>query len=406
MTDNQSGIKFESGSAIVPDRPTLLYVKGDGIGPEITDAAMRVVDAAVAKAYAGSKGINWLEVPAGISAEKEHGDRFPDSSAELVKKHRILLKGPLETPVGSGIRSINVHIRMLLDLYANVRPVKYVPGVESPLRNPQNVDMVVFRENTDDIYRGIEWKYDSESAAKVREFLKGLGVELESDTGIGIKPIGKQKTERVARMAIKYAINRKRKSVTIMHKGNIMKYTEGAFKEWAYALALREFRDSIVTEDELNKAYEGKMPPGKILLNDRIADNMLQQLVTRPESYDIILAPNLNGDYVSDEAGALIGNIGIIGSENLGDTGAMFEAAHGTAPKYAGLNVANPTGIINAGALMLDYIGWHDAAALIRGAIDEAMRNKTVTQDIARYMSIEPVGTREYADALIGIISK
>ncbi len=406
MTDNQSGIKFESGSAIVPDRPTLLYVKGDGIGPEITDAAMRVVDAAVAKAYAGSKGINWLEVPAGISAEKEHGDRFPDSSAELVKKHRILLKGPLETPVGSGIRSINVHIRMLLDLYANVRPVKYVPGVESPLRNPQNVDMVVFRENTDDIYRGIEWKYDSESAAKVREFLKGLGVELESDTGIGIKPIGKQKTERVARMAIKYAINRKRKSVTIMHKGNIMKYTEGAFKEWAYALALREFRDSIVTEDELNKAYEGKMPPGKILMNDRIADNMLQQLVTRPESYDIILAPNLNGDYVSDEAGALIGNIGIIGSENLGDTGAMFEAAHGTAPKYAGLNVANPTGIINAGALMLDYIGWHDAAALIRGAIDEAMRNKTVTQDIARYMSIEPVGTREYADALIGIISK
>ena len=406
MTDNQSGIKFESGSAIVPDRPTLLYVKGDGIGPEITDAAMRVVDAAVAKAYAGSKGINWLEVPAGISAEKEHGDRFPDSSAELVKKHRILLKGPLETPVGSGIRSINVHIRMLLDLYANVRPVKYVPGVESPLRNPQNVDMVVFRENTDDIYRGIEWKYDSESAAKVREFLKGLGVELESDTGIGIKPIGKQKTERVARMAIKYAINRKRKSVTIMHKGNIMKYTEGAFKEWAYALALREFRDSIVTEDELNKAFEGKMPPGKILMNDRIADNMLQQLVTRPESYDIILAPNLNGDYVSDEAGALIGNIGIIGSENLGDTGAMFEAAHGTAPKYAGLNVANPTGIINAGALMLDYIGWHDAAALIRGAIDEAMRNKTVTQDIARYMSIEPVGTREYADALIGIISK
>ncbi|MCL4403164.1 MAG: NADP-dependent isocitrate dehydrogenase [Candidatus Marsarchaeota archaeon] len=406
MTSESGAIRFENGSPVVPDKPTLLYIKGDGIGPEITEAALRVIDAAVAKAYAGSKSINWLEVPAGISAEKEHGSRFPESSSNMVKEYRILLKGPLETPVGTGIRSINVHIRMLLDLYANVRPVKYVQGIESPLRNPQNVDLVVFRENTDDIYRGIEWQYDSKQAAKVRELIRSFGIEIEDDTGIGIKPIGRQKTERVARMAIRYAIERKRRSVTIMHKGNIMKYTEGAFKEWVYALALREFRSSIVTEDELNKAYEGKMPEGKILLNDRIADNMLQQLVTRPESYDVILAPNLNGDYVSDEAGALIGDIGIIGSENLGDSGAMFEAAHGTAPKYAGLNVANPTGIINAGALMLDYMGWNEAAASIRSAIDTAMKNKTVTQDIARYMSIEPVGTKEYADALISIISK
>ncbi len=406
MTNDSEGVKFDSGSAVVPNNPTLLYILGDGIGPEITNAAMRVIDAAVAKAYSGAKAISWLEVPAGISAEKEHGSRFPNSSAAMIKEHRILLNGPLETPVGKGIRSINVSIRMLLDLYANVRPVKYVPGIESPLRNPQNVDMVIFRENTDDIYRGIEWQYDSDNAAKIRDLLKGFGTELEADTGIGIKPIGKRKTERVTRMALKYAISRKRRSVTIMHKGNIMKYTEGAFKDWAYALALNEFRESVVTEDELNKAYEGKMPPGKILLNDRIADNMFQQIITRPESYDVILAPNLNGDYISDAAGALIGNIGIIGSENLGDAGAMFEAAHGTAPKYAGQNVANPTGIINAGTLMLEYIGWHEAADLIKGAIDEAMRNRTVTQDIARYMSIEPIGTKEFADALIGIVSK
>ncbi|ADY00646.1 isocitrate dehydrogenase, NADP-dependent [Vulcanisaeta moutnovskia 768-28] len=400
-------IVVQGGIWNVPNKPLILYIEGDGIGPEITNVAIKVINKAVERAYGSSREIKWVKAYAGEEAEKIYGNRFPEETINLITKYRVILKGPLETPIGGGWRSINVAIRMLLDAYANVRPVKYMPGLESPLKHPERVDLVIIRENTDDLYRGIEWSWDSPEAVKLRKFLKEeLKVELEDDTGIGIKPISKYKTQRVARFALKFAIENKRRSVTIMHKGNIMKYTEGAFREWAYEVALKEFRDYIVTEEEMNKQYGGKVPPGKLLVNDRIADNMFQQIITRPESYDVILAPNLNGDYISDAAGALIGDIGVLGGANVGDTGGMFEAVHGTAPKYAGKNVANPTGIIRAGELMLRFMGWREAADLIDRAITEAINQKKVTQDLARFMGVQPLGTKEFGDALIEIINQ
>lgn len=400
-------IVIQGGVWRVPNKPIILYIEGDGIGPEITNVAIKVINKAVEKAYGSSREIKWVKVYAGAEAEKVYGNRFPEETINLITKYRVVLKGPLETPVGGGWRSINVAIRMLLDAYANVRPVKYMPGLESPLKHPERVDLVIIRENTDDLYRGIEWSWDSPEAAKLRKFLREeLKVDIEDDTGIGIKPISKYKTQRVARFAFKFAIENKRRSVTIMHKGNIMKYTEGAFREWAYEVALKEFREYVVTEEEVNTIYGGKVPPGKILVNDRIADNMFQQIITRPENYDVILAPNLNGDYISDAAGALIGDIGVLGGANVGDTGAMFEPVHGTAPKYAGKNVANPTGMIRAGELMLRFMGWREAADLIDKAIIEAIKQKRVTQDLARYMGVQPLGTKEFGDALIEIIDQ
>ncbi|MFP3485058.1 MAG: NADP-dependent isocitrate dehydrogenase [Vulcanisaeta sp.] len=400
-------IVIQGGVWRVPNKPIILYIEGDGIGPEITNVAIKVINKAVERAYGSSREIKWVKVYAGAEAEKVYGNRFPEETINLITKYRVVLKGPLETPIGGGWRSINVAIRMLLDAYANVRPVKYMPGLESPLKHPERVDLVIIRENTDDLYRGIEWSWDSPEAAKLRKFLREeLKVDIEDDTGIGIKPISKYKTQRVARFAFKFAIENKRRSVTIMHKGNIMKYTEGAFREWAYEVALKEFREYVVTEEEVNTIYGGKVPPGKILVNDRIADNMFQQIITRPENYDVILAPNLNGDYISDAAGALIGDIGVLGGANVGDTGAMFEPVHGTAPKYAGKNVANPTGMIRAGELMLRFMGWREAADLIDKAIIEAIKQKKVTQDLARYMGVQPLGTKEFGDALIEIIDQ
>ncbi|MCG2892701.1 MAG: NADP-dependent isocitrate dehydrogenase [Vulcanisaeta sp.] len=400
-------IVIQGGVWRVPNKPIILYIEGDGIGPEITNVAIKVINKAVERAYGSSREIKWVKVYAGAEAEKVYGNRFPEETINLITKYRVVLKGPLETPIGGGWRSINVAIRMLLDAYANVRPVKYMPGLESPLKHPERVDLVIIRENTDDLYRGIEWSWNSPEAAKLRKFLREeLKVDIEDDTGIGIKPISKYKTQRVARFAFKFAIENKRRSVTIMHKGNIMKYTEGAFREWAYEVALKEFREYVVTEEEVNTIYGGKVPPGKILVNDRIADNMFQQIITRPENYDVILAPNLNGDYISDAAGALIGDIGVLGGANVGDTGAMFEPVHGTAPKYAGKNVANPTGMIRAGELMLRFMGWREAADLIDKAIIEAIKQKRVTQDLARYMGVQPLGTKEFGDALIEIIDQ
>ncbi len=400
-------IEFRDGRFAVPDAPSILYTLGDGIGPEITRASIGVIDAAVEKAYGGNKKIGWIEVSAGEEAEKKMGKRLPDETLESIKEHRLLFKGPLETPVGKGFRSLNVAIRLMMDLYANIRPVKYFNGLESPLRNPEDVDLVVFRENTDDLYTGIEWQAQSEEAGRLRAFLNdSLGVKVSDDSGIGIKPISKMKTQRITRMAIKYALQNKRRSVTIMHKGNIMKYTEGAFREWAYETAIGEFRNDIVTEEELYSKYNGAMPSGKLLINDRIADNMFQQVIAKPALYDVILAPNLNGDYISDAAGALIGDIGVLGSANIGDTGGMFEAVHGTAPKYAGKNVANPTGMIKAGTLMLEFIGWAEARDLINNALDKAVSAKKVTQDIARFMSVEPLGTKEFAEAVIAFIKE
>ncbi|MEM3711140.1 MAG: NADP-dependent isocitrate dehydrogenase, partial [Thermoprotei archaeon] len=356
------------------------------------------------KAYGSSRKIAWKKVLAGWEAEKETGSRFPKETEEALTRYNVVLKGPLETPVGEGWRSLNVHIRMILDLYANIRPVKYMRGLQSPLRNPEKVNLVIFRENTDDLYRGIEWKQDSNEAQKLRAFLRdNLGVELEEDTGIGIKPISKYKTQRITRLALRYALDNARRSLTIMHKGNIMKYTEGAFREWAYEVAKKEFADKIVTEDALQG---NPAPSGKLLVNDRIADNMFQQIITRPENYDVILAPNLNGDYISDAAGALIGDIGVLGGANIGDHGGMFEAVHGTAPKYAGKNLANPTGVIRGAQLMLEFMGWHEASRLIDKAIDRSIAEKKVTQDLARYMGVEHLGTTEYAGALAQYIEE
>ncbi len=396
-------IVVDGGVWRTPNRPIILYIEGDGIGPEVTRAAMRVVDSAVERAYGSSRKISWKKVLAGWEAEKEKGTRFPKETEEAIMQYKVVLKGPLETPVGEGWRSLNVHIRMILDLYANIRPVKYMRGLQSPLRNPEKVDLIIFRENTDDIYRGIEWKHDSQEAETLRTFLReNLGVELEDDTGIGIKPMGKHKTQRITRLALRYALNNGRRSVTIMHKGNIMKYTEGAFREWAYEVAKNEFADRIITEETLQR---NPVPIGKLLVNDRIADNMFQQIITRPESYDVILAPNLNGDYISDAAGALIGDIGVLGGANIGDLGGMFEAVHGTAPKYAGKNLANPTGMIRGAQLMLEFMGWNEASRLIDRAIDRSIADKKVTQDLARYMGVEYLGTKEYSDVLTQYIA-
>lgn len=395
-------IKFDKGKWITPNKPVILYIEGDGIGPEITNAAIKVINKAVERAYKSSREIKWLEVYAGEKAQRLTGDRFPKETQEMLQKYRVVLKGPLETLIGKGWKSVNVAIRLMLDLYANIRPVKYIPGLESPLKSPEKVDMIIFRENTDDLYRGIEYPYNSEEAKKIREFLrKELNVEVEDDTGIGIKVMSKYKTQRITRLAIQYAIEHKRKKITIMHKGNVMKYTEGAFREWAYEVALNEYRDFIVTEEEIS---QGKPSDGKIIMNDRIADNMFQQIIIRPEEYDIILAPNVNGDYISDAAGALIGNIGMLGGANIGDEGGMFEAIHGTAPKYAGKNIANPTGIIKSGELMLRWMGWNEAADLIEKAINTAIKEKKVTNDIARFMGVQPLGTKEYANELTAII--
>ncbi len=384
------------------DSRHVLYAEGDGIGPEIVSAAMKVLNAGVKRAYGPRKEIVWEEIFLGSKALSKFGNRIPETAIRKIKDAGILFKGPLETPVGSGFRSINVFLRSTLDLYANIRPVKHLGGVPSPLKNPERVDMVIFRENTDDLYTGVEWSYRSSGAIKLRRLVKKeLDVELEEDAGLGIKQISKAKTVRITKAALDYAIAEKRKSVTIMHKGNIMKYTEGAFRDWAYETALYDYRSEVVTEEEVNRKHNGKVPKGKILVNDRIADNMFQQIITRPEAYDVILAPNLNGDYISDAAGALVGNVGVLGSADVGEGRAIFEPVHGTAPKYAGMNVANPMGQVHAGCLMLRYIGWDAAADRVCGALAKAIRMEKVTKDLAGSLKVKPLGTSEFADAVV-----
>ena len=395
------------GKLVVPDNPIIAYIEGDGIGPEIVTVARRVLDAAVRKAYGGSRRIVWWEIYAGHKAQEIYGELLPRDTLEAIKLTKIAIKGPLTTPVGGGYRSLNVAIRKALDLYANIRPVQYF-GQPAPHRYADKVDFIIFRENTEDLYAGIEWPAGSEEAAKLREFLKKeFGVELREDAGIGIKPITRFATQRLMRKALQYAVKWGRRVVTVMHKGNIMKYTEGAFKEWAYELALKEFRDYVVTEDELYSKYNGELPEGKILLNDRIADNMLQQIITRPWDYDIIVAPNVNGDYISDEANALVGGIGMAAGMNAGDYMAVAEPVHGTAPKYAGKNKVNPSAEILSGCLLLEYIGWDEASKLIKEAIRRAIADKKVTYDLARHMpGVEPLGTKEYGEALIEYIEE
>ena len=378
-------IKKDDGGLTVPDDPIIPYIEGDGTGPDIWHASQIVFDAAVKKAYDGKKKIVWNEVLAGEKAFAETGKWLPTETLESIKKYIVAIKGPLTTPVGGGIRSLNVALRQLLDLYACVRPVRYFTGTPSPVKRPELMDLVIFRENTEDLYAGIEWPSNSEEATKVIDFLrKNLNVTIRSDSGIGIKPISPFGTKRLVRKAIRYAIKYDRKSVTLMHKGNIMKFTEGAFRDWGYELAREEFGDVTISEDELWEKHGGKMPDSRIVIKDRIADSMFQQILTRTDEYDVVTTPNLNGDYLSDACAAQVGGLGMAPGGNMGDFYAVFEATHGTAPKYAGQDKVNPGSLILSGVMMLQYLGWQDAADLIVKALEKTISDKTVTYDLHR----------------------
>ena len=393
-------IVVKDGVMQVPDHPIIPYIEGDGIGPDIWRATRMVVDAAVQIAFGGSRSIEWKEILAGEKAFQQTGQWLPAESLDMIRSHYVAIKGPLTTPIGGGFRSLNVTIRQELDLFACVRPVRYFQGVSSPVKEPEKVNMVIFRENNEDIYAGIEWSFDSKEAEQVRTFLnQNMGTKLASDAGIGIKPISKTGSERIMRKAIQYAVVNGRSTVTIMHKGNIMKYTEGAFKTWSYELAKREFRNQIVTEDEVAK---GALQDGKILINDRIADSMFQQVLLRPEEYEVIVTTNLNGDYISDSLAAQVGGLGIAPGANIGDTIGVFEATHGTAPKYVGLDKVNPGSLILSAVMMLDYMDWQTAGRLIENALAETISDKIVTYDLARQMSgAKEVKASEFAQAII-----
>ena len=395
-------IRVQAGRLQVPERPIIPFIEGDGTGPDIWRAARRVFDAAVEKAYRGERRIVWFEVYAGEKAYNLFGEWLPQETLEAFRTYAVGIKGPLTTPVGGGIRSLNVTLRQELDLYACIRPVRWFPGVPSPVKNPGDLDVVIFRENTEDVYAGIEWPVDSPEAARVRRFLREeMGVEIREDAGIGIKPISVEGTRRLVRMAIRYALERGRKSVTLVHKGNIMKYTEGAFREWGYQLAREEFADRTVTWDEV-AAAGGRVPEGKVLIKDEIADAMFQKLLLRPSDYDVIATPNLNGDYLSDAAAAQVGGIGIAPGGNVGDEVAVFEATHGTAPKYAGQDKVNPSSVILSGVMMLEHIGWHEAARLIIRGLEGAIAAKTVTYDFARQMEgATEVSTSQFGEAIV-----
>jgi isocitrate dehydrogenase len=378
-----------SGGLVVPDDPIIPFIEGDGTGPDIWAASVRVFDAAVEKAYGGRRRIVWHEIYAGEKANEVYGEGqwLPEDTTQAIREYSVAIKGPLTTPVGGGIRSINVGLRQVLDLYACVRPVRWYEGVPSPVKEPGKLDVVIFRENTEDVYAGIEFQQGTPQAKQLIDFLgRELGKRIRPDSGVGIKPISIAGTERLVRMAIRYAIENRRKSITLVHKGNIMKFTEGAFRDWGYALAKREFRDVIVTEDELWDEYKGEMPAGRILIKDRIADAMFQQVLLRPDEYDICATPNLNGDYLSDACAAQVGGLGIAPGANIGDAAAVFEATHGTAPKYAGQDKVNPGSVILSGVMMLRHLGWREAADLIEHGLEQAIRQKRVTYDFERQM--------------------
>ncbi|MDP2646180.1 MAG: isocitrate dehydrogenase (NADP(+)) [Desulfobacterales bacterium] len=375
----------KGGSLRVPDNPIIPFIEGDGIGPDIWPAARMVVDGAVNAVYEGKRAITWHEVYAGEKAFDQTGQWLPDETLDEIQKYVVAIKGPMTTPVGKGIRSINVAIRQKLDLYACIRPVKYIESVPSPMKHPEKINMVVFRENTEDLYAGIEWEAGSKDAAKLTAFLKKeMNVELPPGSGIGVKPISEKNTKRLVSMAITYALANGYPSVTFMHKGNIMKFTEAAFSLWGYEVARQRFGDRTLTEKELHGAYNGRQPKGKVVIKDRIADMLFQQVLLRPEEYAVIAAPNLNGDYISDALAAQIGGLGMAPGANIGDRCAVFEATHGTAPKYAGQDKVNPGSLILSGAMMLEYMGWTEAATRIREALASTIREGTVTYDLAR----------------------
>jgi isocitrate dehydrogenase len=395
-----SHIKADAnGKLEVPDNPIIPYIEGDGTGPDIWRASQLVFDAAVQKAYGGKKKIHWMEVPAGEKSFNSNGNWLPDETIDAIKEYRVAIKGPLTTPVGGGIRSLNVALRQILDLYQCVRPVRWYTNVPSPVKEPQKVNMCIFRENTEDIYAGIEFKAGTEEQKKLRDFLANtLGKKVREDSGLGIKPISEFGSKRLVRAAINYAIKNKCKSVTIVHKGNIMKFTEGAFRDWGYEVAKTEFRDQCVTWDECG----GNAPAGKILVKDAIADNMFQQALLRPDEYEVLACTNLNGDYLSDALAAQVGGLGIAPGANIGDGFALFEATHGTAPKYAGQDKVNPGSVILSGNMMFEYLGWNEVVSLIEKAFEKTLAQKIVTYDFARQLpGAKEVKCSEFAKAII-----
>lgn len=398
-------ITRQNGQLQVPDHPIIAFIEGDGIGRDIMRASRRIWDAAVAQAYGGKRQIAWMEIYAGEKAASLYGgDYMPAETFDALREFRVGIKGPLTTPVGGGFRSLNVTLRQVLDLYACVRPVRYYQGVPSPMREPAQVDMVIFRENTEDVYAGIEYQAGTPENEKLAKFLRGeMGVSFFEGSGLGVKPISAFATKRLMRFALRYAIERGRKSITIMHKGNIMKYTEGAFRNWCYEVAREEFGDYTLTEDELWQQYGGVQPEGKIVIKDRIADIIFQHVLLRPAEFDLIIAPNLNGDYLSDALAAQVGGVGIAPGANIGDEVMLFEATHGTAPKYTDQDKVNPGSLLFSGVMMLEFLGWWEAAALITRAYEHTIQQKVVTYDFARLMEgATEVRTSEFASAVIG----
>ncbi|WP_227374529.1 isocitrate dehydrogenase (NADP(+)) [Haladaptatus halobius] len=398
----------ETGKLNVPENPIVPIVHGDGIGTDVGPAAQKVLDAA---AKATGREIDWMRVYAGASAREKYDENLPDDTVEAIKKFKIAIKGPLTTPVGAGFRSLNVALRQKLDLYANVRPTYHLDNVPSPVKRPEAMDMVFFRENTEDVYAGIEWEAGTDEVQRVKEFVEeemgATGVIHDGPVGIGVKPISEFGSKRLVREAIDYALENDRDSVTLVHKGNIMKFTEGAFRDWGYELAEEEYGDVTITEDELWDEYDGEQPEDKLVVKDRIADNMLQQILTRTDEYEVIATMNLNGDYMSDAAGAQIGGLGIAPGANFGDHRCLAEPVHGSAPKYAGQDKVNPTAMILSGRLMLEYMGWKDAGKLVRDAVEETISSGQVTYDLERQIEGgEKLATSEYADAIVENIEK
>jgi isocitrate dehydrogenase len=395
-------IGYANGKLDVPPNPIIPFVEGDGTGPDIWRAASRVFDAAVEKAYAGERKLVWMEVYAGEKSFKQFKDWLPQETVDAMQEFRVSIKGPLTTPVGGGIRSLNVTLRQVLDLYACIRPVRYFEGVGAPVKEPQKLDVVIFRENTEDVYAGIEWKAGSEEATRIRDFLqREFGSEIRERSAIGVKPMSEFGSKRLVTMAINHALAKGRRSVTLVHKGNIMKFTEGAFRDWGYEVARERFGEVTCTEADMAKVG-GKARADAVIMKDRIADSMFQQLLLRPDEYDVLATPNLNGDYLSDAAAAQVGGLGIAPGGNVGDGLAVFEATHGTAPKYAGQDKINPGSVILSGVMMLQYMRWEEAAALIVRGMESAIRSRRVTYDLARQMAgATEVSTSRFGDEVI-----
>ncbi|MFC4248683.1 isocitrate dehydrogenase (NADP(+)) [Natribaculum luteum] len=392
----------------VPDNPIIPIIYGDGVGKDVGPAAQKVLEAA---AEATGREINWMRLYAGESAREKYDENLPDETVEAIKEHRVAIKGPLTTPVGAGFRSLNVALRKKLDLYANVRPTYHLDGVPSPVKEPEKMDMITFRENTEDVYAGIEWEAGTDEVQQVKEFVEdemgATGVIHDGPVGIGVKPITEFGTKRLVREAIDYALEHDRDSVTLVHKGNIMKFTEGQFRDWGYEVANEEYGDEVITEDTLWEERDGEAPEDAVVVNDRIADNMLQQILTRTDEYDVVATMNLNGDYMSDACGAQIGGLGIAPGANFGEGLMLAEPVHGSAPKYEGQDKVNPTAIILSGRMMLEYMGWDDAADLVRDAVEETISEGLVTYDLERQLEdAEKLATSEFAEEVVDNIEK